>query len=76
MFHSRRVNNKINHLQERSLRIYYIDNYSSYVDLLAKDKLFIIHQRNIQSLVIELFKAKRNLSNAIMCNILKTRTLT
>ena len=76
MFHSRRVNNKINHLHERSLRIVYKDNYSSYVDLLVKDKSFTIHQRNIQSLAIELFKVKRNHSNVIMCNILKTRTLT
>ena len=76
MFHSRRVNNKINHLHERSLRIVYKDNYSSYVDLLAKDKSFTIHQRNIQSLAIKLFKVKRNLSNEIICNILKTRTLT
>ena len=34
MFHSRRVNNKINHLHERSLRIVYKDNYSSYVTCL------------------------------------------
>ena len=46
------------------------------MDLLAKDKSFTIHQRNIQSLAIELFKVKRNHSNVIMCNILKTRTLT
>ena len=76
MLYSRRVNNKINHLHERSLRIVYKDNYSSYVDLLVKDKSFTIHQRNIQSLAIELFKVKRNHSNVIMCNILKTRTLT
>ena len=76
LLYSRRVNNKINHLHERSLRIVYKDNYSSYVDLLVKDKSFTIHQRNIQSLAIELFKVKRNHSNVIMCNILKTRTLT
>ena len=76
MFYSRRVNDKINHLHELSLRIVYKDNYSSYVDLLAKDKSFTIHQRNIQSLAIELFNVKRNLSNVIVCNILKTRTLT
>ena len=76
IFDSRRVNNKINHLHERSLRIVYKDNYSSYVDLLVKDKSFTIHQRNIQSLAIELFKVKRNLSNVIMCNIFKKRTLT
>ena len=58
MFHSRRVNNKINHLHEHSLRIVYKDNYSSYVDLLVKDKSFTIHQRNIQSLAVELFKVK------------------
>ena len=76
MFHSRRVNDKINHLHERFFRIVYKDNNSSYVDLLAKDKSFTIHQRNIQSLAIKLFKVKRNLSNEIICNILKTRTLT
>ena len=70
IFDSRRVNNKINHLHERSLRIVYKDNYS-YVDLRTMNKSFTIHQRNLQSLAIELFKAKRNLSN-----ILKTRTLT
>ena len=43
MFHSRRVNNKINHLHERSLRIVYKDNYCSCVDLLVKDKSFTIH---------------------------------
>ena len=76
MLHSSRVNNKINHLHERSLRIVYKDNYSSYVDLLVKDKSFTIHQINIQSLAIELFKVKRNLSNVIMCNIFKKRTPT
>ena len=68
MFHSRRINNKINHLHERSLRIGYKDNYRSYVDLLVKDKSFTVYQRNIQSLAIELFKVRRNLSNMIMCN--------
>ena len=76
MFRSRRINNKINHLHERSFCMVYKDNYSSYVDLLAKDKSFTIHQRNIQSLAIELFKVKRNLSNVIMSNILKIRALT
>ena len=88
MFHSRRVNNKFNHT--RSRRIVYKDNCNSYVDLLANERSFTIRQRNIQSLAMELFKAKllyrepyiislfkvkRNLSNAIMCSILKTRTM-
>ena len=47
MFHSRRVNNKINHLHERSLRVVYKDNYSYHVDLFAKDNSFTIYQKNI-----------------------------
>ena len=71
MFHGRGVNNKINHLHERSLRIVYKDNDSSFVDLLKKDNSF----RNIQSLVIKLFKVKENLLITIMNDILQTRTL-
>ena len=36
---------------------------------------FIIHQRNIQSLVIELFKIKGNLSNNVMYYIFQTRKI-
>ena len=59
MFHSRKLTNKINHLHERSLRIVYKGNYSSYVDLLAKDRSLTIYHL---SFAIELFKVTRNLS--------------
>ena len=65
-FHSRDVNNKINHLHKRLLQIVYKGNISSFEDLDKSDKLFTIHQRNIQSLALELFKFKGNLSNKIM----------
>ena len=52
IFHSRGVNNKINRLHERSLRIVYKDNISSFKDLLKKNRSFTIHQRSIQSLAI------------------------
>ena len=74
-FHSRSVNNKINHLHEPSLRIVYEDNISSFEDLLKRDKSFTIHQRNIQSLAIELFKVKGNLSNNVMYDIFLTRKI-
>ena len=57
MFHSRGVNNKINHSQERRSL------------LLWGDKSFTVNQRNIQSLPIELFKVKGNLSNNIIYDI-------
>ena len=75
MFHSRGVNNKINHLHERSRRIVYKDNISSFEDLLEKDRSFTIHQRNIHSLAIEFFKVKGSLSNNIMNDIFQTRKI-
>ena len=75
MFYSRKANSKINHIHKRSLRIVYKDNISSFEELLKKKKSFCIHHRNIQSLVIELFKVKNNLSNRIMCDIFETRSL-
>ena len=76
MFHGTGVNNKINHLDERSLHIVYKDNKSSSKELLKKDNSFIVYHRNIQSLAIELFKVKENLSNTIMNDIFQTRALT
>ena len=75
MFHGRGVNNKTNHLHERSLRIVYTDNNSSFKEQLKKANSFTVHHRNIESLAIELFKVKENLSNTIMNDILQTRTL-
>ena len=73
MFHSRKANAKINHIHERALRIVYKGNKSSFEELLRKGKSFCIHHRNIQSLAIDLFKVKNNLSNRIMCDIFETR---
>ena len=45
MFHSRRLNNKINSTQERVLRITYKDNTSTFQELLNKDNYISIHQK-------------------------------
>ena len=42
MFHSNKVNSKINHLQEQFLRIVYNDYITSFKDLLKKDNSFRI----------------------------------
>ena len=43
MFYSRGINNKINHLHERALRIIYKDNTSTFEELLEKDNSFSVH---------------------------------
>ena len=63
VFHGRVLNRKINHLHQRSLRIVERDSISSFQELLKKDHTCTIHHRNIQSLAIELYKIKENVSN-------------
>ena len=66
MMHSRTLNNRINKIHERALRLVYKDDVSSFSDLLKKDNSFTIHERNIQSLAIELFKVVNRISPKIM----------
>ena len=48
MFHSRALNNKINSIHERALRITYNDNQSTFEELLNKDNSVPIHHRNFK----------------------------
>ena len=66
MFHDRGLNNKINRLHERALRIIYRDDVSSFNDLLKRDGSVSIHHQNLQKLAIELFKVKHGVSKGIM----------
>ena len=63
------LNNKINHIHEKALRIVYNDYSSSFEDLLNKDKSVTIHQRNLQQLAIEIFKVKIGIAPIIMNEI-------
>ena len=66
MFHSHKLNNRINKIHERALRIVYNDDLSSFDELLNRDSSFTIHSRNIQALAIELYKVVNGLSPEIM----------
>ena len=69
MFHSRKLNGRINKLHERALRMVYEDYVSSFTGLLEKEKSTAIHNRNIQLLATELFKVRNGLSPAFMNEI-------
>ena len=69
MFHSRTINNKINCLHERALRIVYFDFKSSFEGLLMKDNSFSIHERTIQSLAIEIYKFLNGLFSSFLNNV-------
>ena len=69
MCHGRGLNNKINNIHERALRIVYQDKKSSFETLLKRDKSTSIHVKNLQHLATELFKVKNDLSPEIMKEI-------
>ena len=74
MFHSRRLNNKINSIHERALRITYQDNTSTFQELLNKDNSVSIHHRNLQVLATEMFKICRGLSSEILRETFVSKT--
>ena len=75
MFHSRKLNSRVNKLHERTLRIVYQDYASSFTELLEKNNSTTIHNRNIQSLATELLlKVKNGLSPSFMNEILVENT--
>ena len=69
MFHDRTINRRINRLHERALRLVYNDQTSSFEELLKEDKSCTIHQRNIQTLALEIYKTKNNLNPKFMKDI-------
>ena len=61
MFHSRKLNNRINSLHERALRVVYKDDNLTFEQLLERDKSFTIHERNLQKLAILMYKVKHGI---------------
>ena len=66
MFHSRTLNNRINRLHERALRLVYEIPSLTFEQLLKKDNSFTIHHRNLQNLSTEMYKIRNNMSPGIM----------
>ena len=56
MLHSRRLNNKINSIYEKALRINYKDLISTFQELSNKDNTVSINHWNLQALAREMFK--------------------
>ena len=69
MCHSRGLNNRINNLHERALRIVYQDKKLDFETLIKNDKSATIHVRNLHYLVTEVYKVKNNISPEIMREI-------
>ena len=76
MFHDIRINNKVNKIHERALRIAYKDSHSCFESLLERNRpnSVSLHQRNLQLLLVKIFKTKEKLNPSFTKNILVERT--
>ena len=66
MFHDRKRLKQINRIHERALRIVYADNNSSFEDLLEKSGSVSMHDKYLQQMTIEIYKALNDLSSTLM----------
>ena len=69
MNYNRELNNKINRIHERPLRIVYKDKKSTFNELLEKDNSVEIHIKNLQVLFTEMFEVHKETSPAIMSQV-------
>ena len=70
MFHGKQVNNKINRLHERALRMIYEDSTSSFDTLLEKVMSFSVHDKNIQQIALEMYKVAKRLAPTNISSLL------
>ena len=73
MCSNRPLNNKIDRLHERFLRIVYSDKTSDFSELLEKDGSVSIHYQNIRQLVTEMFKVSKRLFPEIVKGLFRFR---
>ena len=71
MFTSRYLNNALNSIQQRALRLIYND--LPFDRILEDNKQKSIHQKNIESLAIEIYKFRAGLTPPIMSDLFVTR---
>ena len=74
MFHNRELNNRINILHEKALRLVYKEPTLSFEEMLSLDNSFTIHHRNLQKLATEMYKVKHNLSPIFMKDVFPEST--
>ena len=63
MLHGRHLNNTINRMHRRSLRISHKDYQSTFKVLLENDCTVNMHVKHLQTLMVELFKIRDNLKS-------------
>ena len=75
MFYDRTTNHRINHVHERALCIAYKVHRNDFGYLLEQSNLMPIHVRNLQLLMMKIFKTKPHLNPPVMMDIFQERNV-
>ena len=75
MLHRRTLNNRINNIHKRALRLTYKVKKTSFKQLLEKDHFVTVHHKNVQILVTEIFKVKKHLVPDVMKDVFELKEL-
>ena len=75
MFHSRYLNNRINKLHERALRLVYKDDTLDFQELLDLHNDVTLHQKNLQRLAIEMYKVKHKIAPVLFQKLFKKKEI-
>ena len=73
MLTSRYLNNALNNIHERALRLIYNDYEKSFNSILTESNLKTIHEKNLEFLAIKICKFQNGLTTPIMNDILFSR---
>ena len=73
MFHSRKLNHRINGIYEWALKVTYRDHKSTFFQLLQKDISVIIHHGICKFLLLKFFLQKNDLSPEIMKDVFELK---
>ena len=65
----------MNRIHERALRIAYKDNVSTFEELLGMDNKVTVHQWNLQSPMVEIYKIKYNPNPSFMKQIFEEKEM-
>ena len=66
VFHSRKLNVRINRLHEKTVRAVYEKFDSSFEKLLRRDSSTTLHQQNLEKLMTEIFKVKTGIAPELL----------
>ena len=73
MCHSRKLNNRLNKIHDRTLQIVYNDYVLCFGELLIKSGSVKIHHRSLHILVTEIYKVINNISPFLMKDVFRVK---